>query len=88
MTYSAPPLEGGSWSTAGESAWAGEHNVPTWTPAIARQFPGCTAGHALAPVVAVKLDGRAYRMTFSEAWDRTHNDNIADDVWIVGTCPA
>jgi hypothetical protein len=89
MTQPAPPLEGGSWSTAGEAAWAGAHNVPSWTPAIARQFPGCEkAAAAYGSRVVVKLDGKAYRMSWDESWERTHNENKADDVWVVGSCPS
>jgi len=62
------------------------HNVPTWTPALAREFPGCSARNALADVVVIKQDGTAVRMSFDAAWQRSHDDEPANDVWRVGAC--
>lgn len=65
-------------------------NVPTWTEKDAKAFPGCTAGDpataGLVNYVVVKNDASRVEMTFGEAWDRGHDDNRANDVWIIGIC--
>lgn len=61
--------------------------APTWTRAMAARFPGCTGRVVLADtVVVVRLSGDVERMSFDEAWGRSHNGNPADDVWVVGSC--
>lgn len=88
VTWEAPPLEGGSWQGAGEHAWAGGHNVPTWTRQLAREFPGCgAAASVFGDRVVIMLDGTARRMSFDEVAERSHDASRATDVWVVGVCP-
>lgn len=65
-------------------------NVPTWTKADAKAFPGCTEGDpataGLVDYVVVKNDASRVFMTFGEVWERGQDDNSANDVWIVGIC--
>lgn len=65
-------------------------NVPVWGHEHAEQYPGCAPtlpeGVIPATVVAVDLTGEVSRMAFDKAWTATHNDNAADNVWIVGMC--
>ncbi len=62
-------------------------NQPTWVPAYADRFPGCSPARALGDVVIVGLDGRARRMRFDRAWALTHDDSEASGGWVVGWCP-
>lgn len=66
------------------------HNIPVWTTQDAKQFPHCKAGDpataGLVNYVVVKQDASRAFMTFGEAWERGHDDNRANDVWIIGIC--
>lgn len=64
-------------------------NIPTWTPALQRQFPAFQAiadlaGQVPSQVIAVDLFAEPRVMDFQTAWDRTHDDTRANDVWVVG----
>lgn len=66
-------------------------NVPEWDDAEhAGDYAGCTetlpAGQIPSSVVVVRLSGEVTRMDFDEAWQRTHDLNAANDVWVVGQC--
>ena len=66
-------------------------NVPEWDDAEhAGDYAGCTetlpAGQIPSSVVVVRLTGEVTKMDFDQAWERTHNDNAADDVWTIGAC--
>lgn len=62
-------------------------NIPTWHDRYAARFPGCTDHKRLVDtLLVVRLDAELQRMSFDDAWTRTHNENTADDVWIVGWC--
>lgn len=65
-------------------------NIPTWTKADAKAHPDCTAGDpataGLVDYIVVKNDGSRVPMTFGEVWDRGHDDNRANDIWIIGIC--
>jgi hypothetical protein len=37
-------------------------------------------------VLVVNTDGKTMKMNFDKAWNVTHNDIWADDVWVIGYC--
>ena len=86
MTHGAPL---GGYVGNGQSLEK-EANVPTWTKADAKAFPACQArlpeGVIPAAVVVVHQDATVERMPFQAAWDATHNDSPADDLWVIGFC--
>jgi hypothetical protein len=69
------------------------HNIPTWTPALERQYPSFadidTKPDDVLPARLLVIDGGndPSRMSFDEVWQRTHNAERADDVWVVGWRP-
>lgn len=65
-------------------------NAPEWQPEYAAQFPGCT-GHktdTAGDLVVYTLRGDLKRVDFGTAWERSHNTDDADDVWVIGWCAA
>lgn len=65
-------------------------NIPTFTKADAKAHPECRAGDpataGLTDYLVVKNDGSRVPMTFGEVWDRGHDDNTANDIWIIALC--
>lgn len=59
-----------------------------WSPALAHRFTGCAAKvHGVPSAFVVeRLSGKVQRMSFDEAWKRTHDKQHADDVWVRGAC--
>lgn len=69
--------------------------LPAWGPRDSAAFRGCVpssawAGGGPAPGVVVRdlRSGGDRRMAFEVAWRRNHNASAADDVWVLGVCPA
>ena len=61
-------------------------NIPTWTEATARRFPGCDTRRRLGDVVFVDQQGVARRLGFDHAWALTHDHERGNDGWVVGWC--
>lgn len=87
ITYGAPE---GSYVRGGEgyaARMAHGGRGPEWTTEMGDEFPGCTGRRVLADVVVVvRVDGTVERMGFLDAWDRTHDAEWANDLWVVGFC--
>lgn len=62
-------------------------NVPEWSW-VAADFPACLSetGVLADEVVVVDSGADAHRLPFDRAWDLNHDDERANDVWVVGTC--
>lgn len=62
-------------------------NVPEWSW-VAEDFPGCSPRtDVLAEdVVVVDSGSDAHRLDVDRAWDLNHDDERANNVWVVGTC--
>lgn len=62
-------------------------NQPEWSW-VAAEFPSCSPEtDVLAEdVVVVDSGAESYRLPFDRAWDLNHDDERANDVWVVGTC--
>lgn len=65
-------------------------NLPQWTPRMGRRFRGCSSRKSrdLGDLIVVGLRGDVQRVEFGLAWERNHNAEDADDVWVVGWCAA
>lgn len=61
-------------------------NVPSWTKADAKAFPGCSDHKVLGDVIVVHTDASRERLSFDTAWKITHDNNTANDVWVIGWC--
>lgn len=63
------------------------HNLPAWTDALERRFPGCGPDEPRQwhDVIVVNQRNRAARMHFADAWTLIEH---GDDVWVVGFCDA
>ena len=95
LTHEAPEA-GYHASTEAEGArfWAkmdaeaGKHTVPTWTRAAARSFPNCQKEGIPfgTKVLVVDVQARMQVMDFDEAERRAHNDDYADNIWMIGSC--
>lgn len=89
-TYDAP--EGAYAPGKTGLDWGTHQNVPTWTTDMADRFPAChdaatqPEGVTPAAVVVVHQDATVERVTFQQAWDDTHDQTWANDVWVVGSC--
>lgn len=62
-------------------------NVPKWNASDAAT--GCTKNPtdaAPSNVLVVTQGNDREIISFDEAWNITHNDNKADDVWVIGFC--
>ncbi|GAB2762213.1 hypothetical protein [Nocardioides pakistanensis] len=85
MTHDAP-LAG----YVGQASPQKPANTPAWSTGDAAAYPGCgrvlPVGDVPSSVVVVRLTGEVTKMDFDQAWERTHNDNAADDVWVIGAC--
>ena len=62
-------------------------NVPEWSW-VAEDFPSCSPRtDVLAEdVVVVDSGADSHRMDFDRAWALNHDNERANDVWVVGTC--
>lgn len=60
-------------------------NVPTFAT---HGQPGCAPvdGEPAATVLVVTQSGESVRMNFDTAWNRGHDSERANDVWVVGVC--
>ena len=87
-THTAPRLSHGTPFELSHTASLKPSNLPGWTKAYARAFPGCDEldGDLHDQVVVVHQDGDADRMAFDEAWAVGHDGAWANDVWTVGGC--
>ena len=91
LTYDAPLA--GFAPVDGVAAWQYEQiaaskpaNVPTFA---SHGQPGCAPlveGELVDVVLVVTQDGETVRMGFDAAWDRSHDDTWANDVWTIGQC--
>jgi len=84
-----PMAPGIAWDAFLQSRAHHPDNVPDWTRATARAYPGCEAvqdGVLYDTVVVVKSDASTVRMPFDKAWALGHDDERANDVWVIGGC--
>lgn len=67
-------------------------NVPAWRASDADRgcseiVPGETFNMPVgSDMLVVTQANERVILSFDEAWERTHNDNRADDVWVIGFC--
>lgn len=65
-------------------------NVPSWNKQLSRQFDGYQniekkpADHIPSSVVATNIEGKTKTYSFDEAWNRSQDNNEANDLWTVG----
>lgn len=86
ITHDAPQ---GGWVGTDTALAQKAHNVPEWTPAIAKAFPACEAFQegVLAPqVVIVDQQGAAHRVSLEAAQVRATDASTVNDMWVVGLC--
>ena len=93
ITHDAPL---GDYQKMGPAAWEvfkesrnldQATNVPEWSW-VAADFPACSSetGVLADEVVVVDSGADSHRLPFDRAWDLNHDDERANDVWVVGTC--
>ena len=87
-TYAAP--EGGYNATEAETAmWLADLpvNVPTWeTHGGAKGCHEFFPGDLTDTVLVVTQQGETVRMDFDAAWAAAHDDETANDLWVIGAC--
>lgn len=85
LTHDAPL---GGWTGLDANTETMPINVPEWSATYAEEFPGCTDRKTATPTDLVVVDqrGEAARVAFDVAWNRGHNAEPADDVFVVGWC--